>query len=120
MNIVSRIIIQLLANGIALVASAYFIEGFSITPTPQAYIKVAVILTIVNIFLRPLLKLVLSPLIFITLGLGVLIINALLLYGIDYIVPELTITGLFALVYATLITSVLNYLASAISKKKSA
>jgi putative membrane protein len=118
MRTISRVLVQLLANAAALYASQYFIEGFSVAPTIEAYAKVAAVLTLVNIFIRPILKFIFSPVIFITLGLGVIIVNALLLYGVDYFLPELAIAGLYPLVYATLIISVINYIASKSSKKK--
>ncbi len=118
MHFISRIVIQLLANGAALYACQYFIDGFAVTPTVEGYLKVAAVLTIVNIVIRPIVKLIFSPIIFITLGLGILVVNALLLYGVDYFLPELTIAGLFPLVYATLVISVVNYIVSASAKKK--
>ena len=118
MSIVSRIVVHLLANAAALYASQHFIEGFGVTPNVGAYLKVAAVLTVVNIIIRPILKLIFSPIIFITLGLGVLVVNALLLYGVDYFLQELTISGLFPLVYATLIISVINWIVSLSAKKK--
>src|SRR3989344_1194326 len=112
MSFISRILIQLLANGAALYVSQYFIDGFDVVPSVEAYLKVAAVLTLVNIFIRPILKLIFSPVIFITLGLGVLVVNALLLYGVDFVLTEITIAGLFPLVYATVIISVANYLTS--------
>lgn len=115
---ISRVFVQLLANGAALYASQYLIDGFGITPTVEGYVKVAVMLTLVNFFIRPIIKFVFSPIIFITLGVGVIVVNALMLYMVDYILPEITISGLFPLVYATLIISVINYLLSVSARKK--
>ena len=117
MNFLTRAIIIFACNVVALFAAAYFVTGFSMTPGWEAYAKVALILTIINIFIRPLLKVILSPIIFITFGLGVLVVNALILYVVDAFSVDLTITGLYPLVYATLIISVVNAVLSIISKK---
>jgi len=117
MSFLTRAIVLFVSNAIALFAATYFVTGFSVTPGWGAYAKVALILTIINIFIRPLLKAVLSPLIFITLGLGILVVNALILYAVDAFSVDLTIAGLYPLVYATLIISVVNAVLSIISKR---
>jgi putative membrane protein len=117
MSFLTRAIVLLVSNAIALFAAAYFVSGFSVGPGWESYAKVALILTIVNIFIRPLLKAIFSPIIFITLGLGVVIVNAIILYAVDYFSPDLAITGLYPLVYATLIISVVNAVLSIVSKK---
>ncbi|MFA7201434.1 MAG: phage holin family protein [Candidatus Paceibacterota bacterium] len=117
MHFLTRIIILFICNAIALFAAVYFVNGFSIAPGWESYAKVALILTIINIFIRPLLKAILSPLIFITLGIGVLVVNAVILYAVDSFSPELTVAGLYPLVYATLLISVVNAILSVISKK---
>lgn len=117
MNLISRVIIQLLANGAALYASQYFIDGFSVTPSVEAYLKIAAILTVVHLIIRPILRLILSPVIFITLGLGAIVLNAVLLYVVDYFMADLSISGLFPLVYATLIIGIVNYLITVSARK---
>ena len=117
MSFLTRGIVLFVSNTVALFVATYFVAGFSVSAGWESYVKVALILTIINIFIRPLLKAVLSPLIFITLGLGVILVNALILYGVDALSPDLTITGLYPLIYATLIISVVNAVISLISKK---
>jgi putative membrane protein len=117
MSFLTRGVVLFVSNAVALFAATYFVTGFSVSAGWESYAKVALILTVINIFIRPLLKAVLSPLIFITLGLGVVLVNALILYGVDVLSPDLTITGLYPLIYATLIISVVNALISLISKK---
>ena len=117
MSFLTRLIVLFVSNAIALFAAAYFVTGFSINPGWESYAKIALILTIINIFIRPLLKAIFSPVIFITLGLGVILVNAVILYAVDYFSPDLAIAGLYPLVYATLIISVVNAVLSIVSKK---
>jgi putative membrane protein len=112
MKILSKAIITFLSNVVALLAAAYWIKGFSMVPTLQAYATVAAILTLLNLVLRPILKLVLGPLIILTLGIGSIIVNALVLYLLDYLSGDLAIAGLYALAYATLVISLVNFLVS--------
>lgn len=117
MKSIGRLLVYLVANAIGIGIAAYFIEGVSIDSTIEAYLKAAALLTIGNLLVRPILKIVLGPLIIITLGLGIIVVNALILYGVDYISTDITITGLYPLVYATLILAVINGVFSYSAKK---
>jgi putative membrane protein len=52
--------------------------------------------------------LLLGPIIIITLGLGAILVNAVILKVLDFLSPALSIQGLLALLYATIIVSVIN------------
>ncbi len=86
----------------------YFVEGFEILPGFINFITVAVILTLINIFIRPLIKFILTPFIVLTLGIGIIFINALMLYILDFFLNDITIIGFMVLIYATLIISIVN------------
>ena len=88
--------------------TAYFITGFILTPNIQGIVSMALIITIINLTIRPLIKLVLSPLIFITFGLFTILINAGIIYVIDIYSEYLTITGPWHLVEAAHIISIIN------------
>ena len=64
-----------------------------------------------NLILKPIVKLLLGPLIVITLGIGLVVVNALMLYILDILSKSLTIENIPALIYGTLIISVINYVA---------
>jgi uncharacterized membrane protein YvlD (DUF360 family) len=66
--------------------------------------------------LKPLLALVLGPIILITLGLGIIIVNAIILYllpilanHLDFLRGSITIQSIPALFLATIIVSVVNF-----------
>jgi putative membrane protein len=94
---------------VAILAAVYFIKGFSVAPTIQAYLEISAVFAIINVFIRPFLKLILSPLIMLTLGVGIIIVNAISLYILDWAMDSMTISGLYPLVYATLIISAVNF-----------
>ncbi len=114
MKLFFKSIFLLASNFLALAIADYFIAGFNIQPTWQAYLRVTVIFTLANLLIKPILKIILSPIIFITLGLGV---NALLLYGLDWFLDDLSISGLYPLIYATLIIGLTNFLFHFSAKK---
>lgn len=107
-RLLSRLILSLFSNLIALWVAVYFIKGFEITPGFTNFFLVAGVFTFLNIFIRPILKLILSPVIVLTLGLAIFLINALMLYLLDKLLINITIAGMVPLIYATLIISLVN------------
>ncbi len=98
-----------LANALGLYLAQRYVPGFVITPfTISVLSLLAAILTVLNALAKPLLKLLLGPFILITLGLGIIVINAIILYALDYFSPQLTITTIPALFFGTLIISAVN------------
>ena len=99
----------LLINSIVIFAGAYILEGVKIKSFWTA-VGVAILLGLINMFIKPLILLLTLPLTVLTLGLFVLVINAWILMIIDKMVDGLKIDGFFwALIYSIII-SVLNSL----------
>ncbi|MEK7635822.1 MAG: phage holin family protein [Patescibacteria group bacterium] len=116
-KLLKRIIILFLSNLIALLAADYFINGFEIMKNPEQIIATTAIFTALNIFIKPLLKIILSPIIIITLGLGILLVNAVILQTLDFLSDSVMITGIGSLFYATLIISGVNIIITVLTKK---
>ena len=114
---IQKIITAYIANGLALFLATYFVTGFDVTPTVKGYLIVAGLLTVVNLIIRPIIKLILTPVIILTLGLFSLVINSAILYGLDIISTSLTIEGLLPLLYATLIITIVNVILTKTTKK---
>ncbi|MFH1346829.1 MAG: phage holin family protein [Spirochaetota bacterium] len=112
-----QLIFYLFSNVVALLAATYFIEGFVIESGFNNLLLAAVVLTFINALIRPIIKLILTPIIFLTFGLGVIIVNTLMLYLLDKLLPSITITGILPLFYATLIISVVNLIVNFSAKK---
>jgi len=108
MKFLGKLTVTFLANLIALWITSRFVPNFLITPGGMSLTVVALLLTVIQTFIRPLIKLIFSPIIMITFGLFILIINATLLFLLDKFSSSLTINGLEALFFATVIISVVN------------
>lgn len=117
LKLLKRIIVLFIANLIALLAADYFIDGLEIVKNPEQIIAATAIFTALNIFIKPVLKIILSPLIIITLGLGILLINAVILETLDFLSDSVMISGIKELFYATLIISGVNIVIHALTKK---
>ncbi len=110
MKFVSQLVFSFFSNFMALLAAGYFIKEFKIAPDLLNFSLVAGVFTLINVFIRPILKLILSPVIILTFGLGIFLVNALTLYLLDVFLANIAITGLKSLFYATLIISLINIL----------
>jgi putative membrane protein len=75
-----RLLVRWLISALALLAAAWLVPGIRVEGNAWiAYAGMAVILGLVNAVIRPLLKLLTCPLILLTLGLFVLVVNAVTL-----------------------------------------
>ncbi|MEO8353487.1 MAG: phage holin family protein [Chthoniobacteraceae bacterium] len=68
----------------------------------------ALLLGLVNAFLRPVLMLLSLPFILITLGFFILVVNALLFWFVSGLVPGFAVSGFWQAFFAALVTGIVN------------
>lgn len=113
---IARIIIAVVVNALGLLAASTFIPGFHLTANLQELLILAAIFTALYLVLRPIVKLILGPFLVLTLGFGLIVVNAVMLYLLDFIAKKfmisqnLTVGGIVPLLEASLLLSVLNFL----------
>ena len=117
MRLLSRLFFSLFSNLIALLLAGTFISGFEISSNIVNLFIVAAIFTLINLYIRPLVKMILSPIIILTLGLFTLVINAGMLYLLDIFSVNVTIIGIESLIYGTLLIAAINFLVSFSAKR---
>lgn len=117
MKLIARIVFSLFSNLLAFMVAKTYVAGFIVTGDTRQLLIVVAIFTAINILIRPILKLLLSPIIILTFGIGLLIINALMLYLLDYFSKNVTIQGLEPLAYATLIVTAVNVVMGMTARK---
>lgn len=88
-----NLLVRILATALALYAVNYFVGGFQITNTWQAYLLTAAIFILFNAIASPLIKLLLLPINLLTLGLFRWLTNVLVLYLFDLLYGGITITA---------------------------
>ena len=113
-----RFIVQILTNGLAIFLADYLLPGFVFEGDILTLFIAGLILGLINFFIRPILKLISAPLIILSLGLFILVINMGLLWLLEYFVNELTITGLWTYLWGTLIIGMVNMVFGYKGKKK--
>jgi len=77
--------------------------GFSFTANWQILILCGLILGLINLFIKPILNLITLPLKALTFGLFGLVINIAIIFGLDILFKELTISGIAPLFWTTII-----------------
>lgn len=112
-----RFIVQILTNALAIFLADYLIAGFDFSGDLVSLLIASLVLGLINFFVRPVLRLISAPLIIISLGLFIVVINIGLLWLLDYLIKELTITGLSAYFWGVLIISLVNIFVEATRKK---
>lgn len=102
-----QIIINLLVSGVAVLISAYVIPGVSVDGLFAA-IVVAVVLALVNAFIRPIVGFLTLPINMLTLGLFSFIITALMVMLTAAIVPGFEVDGFLAAIIFGVVLSLVN------------
>lgn len=73
------ILLSLLVNAAALWVATQLVQGISFTGTVPALLGVALVFGVLNVVLRPILKLLTFPFLLLTLGLFTFVLNAVML-----------------------------------------
>jgi putative membrane protein len=105
-----QFLITWLATAVSLIVTAFVVPGFAVVSFTSALIGAAV-LGLVNAVVKPILILFTLPLTILTLGLFLLVVNAIALGLVSYLTPGLTITGFFPAVFGSI---VLTFVSAAI------
>lgn len=115
----TKLIIRLGINAVALYAAIYLLSGNGITPQFQNWweiIWLALIFGLVNALIRPIVTVVSCPIIVLTLGLGALLINTLMFYLAGVIGTQFgvgfTVSGFVPAFLGGLIVSVVSFFLS--------
>lgn len=113
-----KIIIRLLISAAVIFGVAYFSDGnLLVVDGWQAAGWAALVLGLVNLIIKPLVKLLTLPVTILTLGLFGLVINTLMLYIVSWLVPGLGTSGFFQTMLAALIISIITSVATRIVEK---
>jgi putative membrane protein len=122
-----RLLVRLLASAVALAVAAGLVEGISVGPGTDreralTLLGVAIIFGLVNAFVRPILRLLTLPLVVLTLGLFLLVLNALMLLLTEWIAKQFDLAfqvdGFWSAVLGALIVTIVSFLISIVLPDK--
>ncbi|MCX7996167.1 MAG: phage holin family protein [Patescibacteria group bacterium] len=101
-----KILLNVLVSAIAVYVTVWLLPGAEITSLGDTLI-VAIVLGIVNMFVKPVISVLTLPITILTLGLFSLVVNALIILLVDWLVPGFTVDGfLWALAFALVLSMV--------------
>ena len=117
-----KILVRWVISALALFVAAWLVPGIRVSGAAWvAYAVMAVILGLVNALVRPVLKLLTCPLILLTLGLFILVINGITLWLSAWIANQFGIgfyvDGFWPAFWGALIVSIVTTILSALVKE---
>jgi putative membrane protein len=109
-----RILGYLIINAIAVLIAGYILPGINIDNIWTAVI-IAVVLGVINAVIRPILVILTLPITILTLGLFILVINALLVLLVSNIVPGFTVDGFWWAMLFSIVLSLVSWFLNAVA-----
>lgn len=102
-----QFILTWLATAVSLIITAFIVPGFVVISFSSAVVGAAV-LGLVNAVVKPILVLFTLPLTILTLGLFLLVVNAIALGLVSYLTPGLTVAGFFPAVFGSIVLTIVS------------
>jgi putative membrane protein len=112
-----NLIFTLLINAAALFALPFLMSSVQVTNFGAAIVA-AIVLAIVNTLIKPILVLLTLPVTIITLGLFILVINALLFWAVASFLDGIHVDGFLSAFIASIVYSLISWALSALLLSK--
>jgi putative membrane protein len=110
-----KILTKLAINVFALYVVEYLVPGFKLDSIWSATVA-AVVIGVVNTFIRPLLQIITLPISIISFGIFAFLINVALLYGASFLVPGFEIKNFLTATIASIVLSLVSWFLSHLAK----
>ncbi|MCD5382882.1 phage holin family protein [Candidatus Gracilibacteria bacterium] len=119
MNFIKKIILGILASSLSVYATVYYFpEYLTVEGGLYAFAIIGIIFGILNYFIKPILKIISLPLIFISAGLFTFLINGAVIYMTEYFIkgmPNLGVVfhingGFLSYIIVAIVLGTINYI----------
>lgn len=107
---IRKFLLRWLINFLGLWAAASLLPGLNYGSKTQVLIVAALIFSIVNALIRPLIIVLALPAIVLTLGLFTFVVNGFMLYLTTLLYPSLHVSSFWQALLAVVIVWIVNYL----------
>lgn len=111
-----KLIIKLLLNAIAVIIISKVLTGVNVDSYTTAII-VAVVLSILNLFVKPILVILTLPITVFTLGLFLLVINAIIIILTDYLIDGFSVSSIWIAILFSILLSILQSILHSLLKE---
>ncbi len=105
-----QLLVRVGANAIGIFFVAQFMTKISYQESFSALLIAALILAVVNAVIRPFVVILALPAYLVTLGLFSVVINAMMLYLVDFLYGPFDVRGIFAPILAGIVIGLVNYI----------
>lgn len=112
-----KLVLKLLAASGGFFIASELITGFNVLDLKTAIIA-ALLLSVLNVFLKPILKIISFPITIMTLGLFLFVINGVLIYVIGDIIDGVEVLSFMDAIMASVIISLCGMAANAVTAKE--
>jgi putative membrane protein len=102
------LLLRLIINAVAVIISAKLIPGVTVNGIVAAII-VALVLGLLNTFVKPILLILTLPITILTLGLFYLVLNVIIVYIADYFVSGFSVNGFVAALLFSLVLALVGW-----------
>ncbi len=109
------LLISLLLNTLALIITAYIVPGFHVDTFTSALLA-AIVLGVINTFIKPVLLFLTLPLTVVTLGLFIFVVNAIVLRLTTLVVPGFVVDSWMAAILGAIVLSIASTILSMLVK----
>ena len=109
-----RFLVTWLFNIIALWVASELLADISYGGNEWVLVVAALVFSVVNVFVRPVVILFTLPLVILTLGIALFFINLLMLYLTSWIVDDFTVDSFWEAILATIIIWIVNTVLEAV------
>ena len=110
-------LLRLIVIALSLLITTYIVPGFSVSNFWTALLS-ALVLSMLNLFIKPIITLLTLPITLLTLGLFSFVINALMLLLAAHFIHGFTITGFIPALLGSIVISLISSLLSMLTKGK--
>jgi putative membrane protein len=111
-----RFIIKVLVTAFAVYLATYIIPGVHVADIKTTVI-VALVLALLNTFVKPILVILTIPITIVTLGLFLLVINALMVKWAADLVKGFSVNGWWPALLVSLIVTVVSYILGSLAER---
>lgn len=105
-----KIVLKILVVALTLMVLPRFIPAISVTGFQTALVA-SLVFGVLNLLIKPIIKIVTLPINMVTLGLFGVVVNGALLWCVGYFVPGFSVATFTAAILGALVLSIVNWIA---------
>ena len=112
-----KFIVKLLITGLAVILASYLLDGVQVDDFVTALI-LAALLALLNVTVKPVLIILTLPVTIFTLGLFLLVINAVTILIAESIIPGVEVDGFWSALIFSILISIISWILAGFTKDK--